>query len=154
MPVLILGGTVDKREALARAVHWTWTRQGLPFMALDCGRDTPTLRRAFAIWAGPVPGRRSANPLAAVAGGTLFLDGVESLPAPLQERLLLLLRRTDGDQALRTADLPAWIVAGSRLSTLVALRRNVGAGLLDRLRVTCVRIARTPRLLATGPDAD
>lgn len=86
---LIVGETGTGREALARHIHDKSGRRG-PFVGLDCaslGEATLATEIFGSDAETPRPGQ-----IELAAGGTLFLDNVDALPAALQVRLLHLLQ--------------------------------------------------------------
>jgi DNA-binding NtrC family response regulator len=89
-------------EAVARAVHAKSARKPAPFVPLSCDGGAPAdLERALF----GAPHRAGVNSdleivgpsgaLARAAGGSLFLNNLQELPAPLQRRLARVLR--DGE---------------------------------------------------------
>lgn len=96
-PVLLTGQNGTGKELLARVIHAASSRRQKPFVAVRCrdmdeaalelelfGRGASTLHGAH-------DGRAGA--LQAAAGGTLWLDEIDHLPARLQLALLTWLRR-------------------------------------------------------------
>ncbi len=75
-PVLITGKTGSPREALARLIHSSGSRESLPFVVHSLPSDGADIKG--------LP--ESAG------GGTLFIDGIDKVDLILQERLLSVLR--------------------------------------------------------------
>ena len=108
-PVLLLGETGVGKEVVAHLLHATSWRKEQPFITVSCA--TIPLERAESEMFGqerrPGAGARSARVgLVEQAGdGTLFLDEVAALAAPIQAKLLRLLedgtfRRVGGTEEL------------------------------------------------------
>ena len=84
LPVLVRGGTETDREFTARALHQASPRASSPFVAVRCGAVPPA--RLVSDLFGP--GTDAQPAVQRASHGTLFLDGVEELQPPAQERLL------------------------------------------------------------------
>jgi DNA-binding NtrC family response regulator len=94
--VIIQGETGSGKELVARALHQLSSREGGPFIPLDCGAIPETLieselfgyqKGAFTGATGPKAGKFEA-----AQGGTLFLDEIGNLPLTSQTRLLRVLQ--------------------------------------------------------------
>ena len=110
--VLIGGETGTGKELYARAIHYSSTRAGKPFMPVNCGAIPTELvenelfghqRGAFTSAATLQPGLiEEAN------GGTLFLDEIDCLPLSAQVKLLRFLQEKEyrplGSAKVRRAD--------------------------------------------------
>lgn len=94
--VLLTGETGTGKEMCARAIHYMSDRANKPFVPINCG-SIPTELFENELF-GHEPGaftdaRQSRRGMIAEAeGGTLFLDEVDSLPLPVQVKLLRLLQ--------------------------------------------------------------
>ena len=90
--VLILGESGAGKEVVARATHDNSSRQGRPFVAINCGAIPRELMEAelFGHERGAFTGAQFSKEglLEAADGGTLFLDEVGELCVPLQAKLL------------------------------------------------------------------
>ena len=96
-PVLLLGETGTGKELFARAVHAASPRSEAPFEVVDCGALVPTLvaSELFGHERGAFTGARDRHigAFERAHGGTVFLDEIGELPAPLQTQLLGVLER-------------------------------------------------------------
>jgi DNA-binding NtrC family response regulator len=90
--LLLCGETGTGKTRLARLIHELSPRRGQPFLVVDCGALTPSLIESelFGHVKGAFTGADCdrAGKLAAAGRGTLLLDEVNSLPLPLQGKLL------------------------------------------------------------------
>ncbi len=106
-PALILGETGTGKELVARSLHDLSPQSGQPFVAVNCGAIPETLAEStlFGHERGAFTGADRQRPgvVERVDEGTLFLDEVGELPAPIQVKLLRLLQertyeRVGGDR--------------------------------------------------------
>ncbi|WP_042884345.1 sigma-54-dependent transcriptional regulator [Cupriavidus necator] len=94
--VLIHGETGTGKELVARCLHESSQRQARNFVAINCGGLPEQLFESeiFGHEAGSFTGaaRRRIGKIEHAEGGTLFLDEIESMPMPLQIKLLRVLQ--------------------------------------------------------------
>jgi two-component system nitrogen regulation response regulator GlnG len=94
--VIIQGETGSGKELVAHALHQLSSRDGGPFIPLDCGAIPETLIESelFGYQKGAFTGATGskAGKFEAAQGGTLFLDEIGNLPLASQTRLLRVLQ--------------------------------------------------------------
>lgn len=90
--VLIIGATGTGKEVAARALHRASTRGDWPFVHINCAALPEALIESelFGHEAGAFPGATRAcyGKFEHGRGGTVFLDEIESMPQPMQAKLL------------------------------------------------------------------
>lgn len=90
--ILLLGESGVGKDYLARYVHERSSRSGAPFFAINCAALTPSLAESelFGHEAGAFTGERGKKRglLELAEGGTLLLNEIGELSAPLQAKLL------------------------------------------------------------------
>ncbi|WP_306025925.1 sigma-54-dependent transcriptional regulator [Oceaniradius stylonematis] len=90
--VLIIGATGTGKEVAARALHRASTRGDWPFVHINCAALPEALIESelFGHEAGAFPGATRARygKFEHGRGGTVFLDEIESMPQPMQAKLL------------------------------------------------------------------
>lgn len=94
--VLIQGETGTGKELVARCLHEASSRRKGNFVAINCGGLPETLFESeiFGHEAGAYTGasKRRIGKIEHANGGTLFLDEIESMPVPMQIKLLRVLQ--------------------------------------------------------------
>jgi two-component system, NtrC family, response regulator GlrR len=115
VPVLITGEPGTGREPLARAIHRGGTRRDGPLVELDCSE----------LEADPDGRDRMVAALRQATAGSLLLQDVAELPAPLQAELLAGLERLEAP--------PRLIATADALPEAAAADARIPPALLDRL---------------------
>jgi DNA-binding NtrC family response regulator len=154
--VLITGESGTGKELVARAVHTRSTRNGGPFIAINCAAMPESLLESelFGHVKGAFTDARTARGglFVKASGGTLFLDEIGEMPPGMQAKLLRVLQertvRPVGGDAEISFD--ARIVAATNrdLETEVAERR-FREDLYYRINVVQIHL---PPLRARGSD--
>lgn len=100
-PVFIHGEPGSGKDFIAQAIHNGSPRRDGPFVKFRCGGVSPAVaaRELF----GGGRGRPVAGRFELADGGTLYLDGLESLPMKVQRRVLRYLREGQIERGERGA---------------------------------------------------
>jgi len=97
--VLICGETGTGKELIARALHYSSTRSDKPFIAVNCAAIPRDLMESelFGYEKGAYTGAtgRRIGRFEEASGGTIFLDEIGELEAPLQAKLLRVLQERE-----------------------------------------------------------
>ena len=143
-PVLILGKPGTGRRLSARLVHGVSRSPEAPFVRVDCGR----LHAAQA--EGVLFGDAEPGAFEQAEGGTLFLEEIEALPLPLQERMLWMLTSGSSARPGEPEPVDLRVIAGTDqdLGKLASAGRFC-AELFFRLALVPVRL---PPLRKRQPD--
>ncbi len=140
--VLIAGETGTGKELAARAIHYLGARSDKPFVPVNCGSLTDSLVESelFGHERGAFTDAKTASAglIGEAAGGTFFLDEVDTLSAKAQAALLRFLQdhtyRRVGGGGLRQVDVRVIVASNADLVDL-AQKRQFRQDLLYRLNV-------------------
>jgi two-component system, NtrC family, response regulator len=155
-PVLILGENGTGKEMVARALHRRSQQHSGPFVPINCNAIPENLLESelFGHEKGSFTGAHAHRRglIETAAGGTIFLDEIGELPAPLQVKLLRFLQektfqRVGGRQEIQS---DARVIAATNIN----LQESVASGkfredLYFRLAVLVVTL---PALRERGDD--
>jgi two-component system response regulator AtoC len=141
--VLLCGEHGTGKEGLARAIHAQSPRRSGPFVALSCLEAEPAGVAAALLGRAPAEGAVEPGCLRDAAGGTLFLDHVDALPA--DGRAVLLHFLETGEVVRSGGAKPSRVDARVIAATARDLRASVSAGLfpealLERLAASELRV--------------
>ena len=140
--VLIAGETGTGKELAARAIHYLSVRSDKPFVPVNCGSlaDSLVESELFGHERGAFTDAKTASAglIGEAAGGTFFLDEVDTLSAKAQAALLRFLQdhtyRRVGGGGLRQVDVRILVASNADLTDLVQ-KRQFRQDLLYRLNV-------------------
>lgn len=126
--LLVEGETGTGKELVAMMVHRSSPRRSRPFIAVNCGALPEALAEIelFGHAADSVPHTRLARvgQIENSSGGTLLLDEIDSMPMPVQSKLLRVLEEREvqpiGAPRPRAVDLRVIATSKADLATLVA----------------------------------
>jgi two-component system, NtrC family, C4-dicarboxylate transport response regulator DctD len=154
--VLVFGETGSGKEVVAGALHRWSRRAGRNLVAMNCGAlpDSVVESELFGHEAGAFTGavKRRVGRIEHAHGGTLFLDEIESMPLPLQVKLLRVLQERTveplGTNEVRPVDMR--VVAATKVDLgQAAAQGTFRDDLYHRLNVISVAI---PPLRDRGDD--
>jgi DNA-binding NtrC family response regulator len=125
--VVITGESGTGKELVARAIHFQGKRKAGRFVAINCAAVPEALLESelFGYERGAFTGamQERVGKIEFASGGTLFLDEVESIPLPMQAKLLRVLedRAVERLGSNRRISLDIRIVAASNQNLLQAV---------------------------------
>ena len=154
--VLLTGERGVGKESIARAMHTQSPRREAPFVVFDCAAHAPDRAEAALFGAMRAEGEAGhgspRGPLLDAHRGTLYLDGVERLPATAQVALLRTIRTEEIEPPDDGKPVPVdvRVVAASAVDLEAAVEAGRFRGdLFDRLDVVRMRV---PPLRARRED--
>lgn len=117
---IIYGETGSGKDVVARALHQFSQRSERRFIAINCGGMSESLIESelFGHEAGSFTGanKRHIGKIEAANGGTLFLDEIETMPLPVQIKLLRVLQDRTIERVGSTTPIPVslTVIAASK----------------------------------------
>ncbi|KJZ10914.1 C4-dicarboxylate ABC transporter [Marinomonas sp. S3726] len=117
---IIYGDTGCGKDVVARALHQFSRRHESRFIAINCGGISESLIESelFGHEAGSFTGanKRHIGKIEAANGGTLFLDEIETMPLPVQIKLLRVLQDRTIERVGSTQPIPVelTVIAASK----------------------------------------
>lgn len=145
--VLVSGETGTGKELAARAIHYLSARCDKPFVPVNCGALTESLVESelFGHERGAFTDAKTASAglIGEAAGGTMFLDEIDTLSSKAQAALLRFLQdrtyRRVGGGGLRQVDVRVLVASNADLVNL-AQERRFRQDLLYRLNVLSLHL--------------
>ncbi len=145
--VLIQGETGSGKELVARCLHEASPRYKGNYVAINCGGLPDTLFESeiFGHEAGAYTGagKRRVGRIEHANGGTLFLDEIESMPIPMQIKLLRVLQERTLERLGSNATIPVdcRVIAATKVDLrLLAEQGLFRADLYYRLSVATLTL--------------
>jgi two-component system response regulator PilR (NtrC family) len=128
--VLITGESGTGKELVAKAIHFNSSRNGGPFVTVNCGALPETLLESelFGYMKGAFTGATSNKQglFEAANGGTIFLDEISATTHALQIKLLRVLQEREFMRVGGTADIKmdARVIAASNRDLLTEVSKG------------------------------
>jgi two-component system response regulator HydG len=145
--VLLLGESGTGKEMVAQEIHRTSARAERAFVAINCAALTETLLESelFGHEKGAFTGAaaQKKGKLEMAEGGTVFLDEIGELAAPMQAKLLRVLQQREFERVggTRTMKLNLRLIAATNRDLAAEVRRGAfREDLYHRLNVVALQL--------------
>lgn len=145
--VLVLGESGVGKECIAKAVHCQSSRNGKPYVVVDCGSTPPGILESELF--GHVKGaftnavQDKQGLIEAANGGTLFLDEIGNISSDMQSRLLRFLeeRKIRRVGAVKEVDVDCRVISATNADLSAEIREGrFRQDLFYRLRVVTLNV--------------
>jgi len=103
--ILLVGEPGTGKQRLAHGIHQSGPRAAGPLITLRCGEVPPELLSRELFGSGASSGEALPGKIALAQGGTLFIDEVDKMPAPLGEELARVLRDNKKVRVIAASDI-------------------------------------------------
>jgi two-component system, NtrC family, response regulator AtoC len=145
--VLITGESGTGKELVAKALHETSSRNGGPFIKINCAAIPKTLMESelFGYEKGAFTGATSSKPgrFELADGGTLFLDEIGEIPVEMQVKLLRAIQESEFERVggLKTIKVDVRLITATNRDLEQEIQRgNFRDDLFYRLNVVPLQI--------------
>ncbi len=145
--VLILGETGTGKEVVARNIHYHSSRQGKPFVSINCGAIPHDLLESelFGHEKGAFTGAHSARmgKFELAHTGTIFLDEIGDMPLAMQVKLLRVLQERSFEKVggNKTIEIDVRVIAATHRDLTQEITKNTfREDLFYRLNVFPIRV--------------
>jgi two-component system C4-dicarboxylate transport response regulator DctD len=128
--ILLMGETGTGKELVARSLHEKSSRSNRNFVAVNCGAIPDTLIESelFGHEKGAFTGAelQRIGKFEYAAGGTVFLDEIDSMPMPAQVRLLRVLQERSVERlgSNETIKIDFCVIAASKIDLPTAVKQD------------------------------
>ena len=148
VPALVIGERGVGKQLVARTIHFNSRRRDRPFVAVDCRTSAEAVLErelfGYGARAGADAGAATVTgKLEAACGGTLFLEGIEAVAAPLQAKLVRVIvdHAVERPGTMERTDVDVRFIAATDADLAAEVRQGrFSADLYDSLRVVPIEL--------------